>query len=97
MEICMSDLNISMFKLDLPPQVKRQPQNRFDYGDEATIGVYLKTPHEIVSKNSPRRFGRFGGVKEGKFQVGIYGGGSEITQIEEYVTVQDMHAKWQLD
>ncbi len=91
------DIPVTIVKL--PPSVTRQPEHPYDYGDDATVGVYLKTPVEHVTKAKPREHARFAGKVDNQYHVAVLAVTVEekFLRVDRYSTIEEMHAVWALD
>jgi hypothetical protein len=83
-------MNIKEIKLPLPPGCRR-PSHMDDFGDEKTVGLYLK------SRDPSVKFEFQFGIFMGENKVGLINLAGNVNQIIEYVSSKEMHDYWILD
>lgn len=76
---------------------KRVPVSEMDFGDEATIGLQVKTrkPPKDLSDHD---FGFYLGYCDGQWHVGTHEIGTfRPTKLESFDTLEELKQKWILD
>lgn len=81
----------------LPPASKRTPEHHHDWGDDGTVGIYLKRPNKASTFGSDH--GRFLGKVDGQYHVArvALSAAQEVLGMEHFNTVEEMQASWMLD
>jgi alpha-acetolactate decarboxylase len=83
-----------IINLPFPGGVKRVPTGPEDWGDEETVGVFVKQKGKGLSGWS----GRWLGIIDGKPTIGVHFKGWEtVNELVQYDTVEEMKKEWWLD
>lgn len=86
-------------KTDKPATLFQGCKDKFDFGDQRTVGLHLK--RNSFTFGSPDRedgwFGVYLGAHDGKFAVGTWGTLYGRIGVELFDTLEELKEEWRLD
>lgn len=87
---------LGMHYLELPPPpAKRIPQHQEDWGDEDTVGVFVKEKGRGLGDG---KSGRYLGIVEGKPTIRLeFDGFKLVSELIQFDSIEQMKETWWLD